>query len=219
MTLPDPELALAIVHAPARHRAALDALFGLDRQFGATLAQAREPMAAALRLAWWREALARLDTALPDAAAPPLLKALADAVMPYGIAGQALAALADPWEILLDPDPLSTGDLADYARGRAWLFVLAGKVLGAGDVLPRTGGEGWALADVARRLRDPAHAETARKLARERLEAALARPWPRAARPLGILVMLARADLTRATRIVGGPRRQLAMLRFALLGR
>src|ERR1700760_3804181 len=71
----DPDRRLALAYAPARARPALEALWRLDVTLGAVVARAREKMVARIRLAWWREALERLDAAPPPA--EPLLEALA----------------------------------------------------------------------------------------------------------------------------------------------
>lgn len=214
----DPERALALAYAPRGARAVLTALFALDTQFAATLRQASDPMVARLRLTWWREALARLDHAPPPGA--PLLAALARDVLPMGVRGAAMSAMAEGWDALLVPDPVGADDLAAYASGRGALFVMAGTVLGVADGRLATAGAGWALVDLALHMRDRATAAVARSLAAPLLEEALAVRWPRALRPLGVLAVLAARDLDReAPEPRAAPPRVLRMLRHRITGR
>lgn len=188
----DPEWALALSYAPADRRAGLAALFALDAALGQVLRTTREPMVGQMRLAWWREALAKLDTAPPPA--EPVLQALARDVMPFGVTGKALARMVDGWEPLLAT--IDAQAIADHARWRGEvLFEQGGVVLGAsGDPLAEAG-QGWALADLAGHLSDPAMAAQARAAAAPLLAVAAGRRWSRAGRTLGALVHIARLDL------------------------
>src|SRR5688572_12594424 len=91
--LPQPQR-LALTYAPARARHATEALFALDVRLAAILRARREPIAAQLRLAWWREMLARPTTEWPRG--EPVLDSLRDWRDPSG-----LAPLAEGWEALL----------------------------------------------------------------------------------------------------------------------
>jgi len=188
----DPERALALSYAPPDRRAGLTALFALDAALGHVLRTTREPMVGQMRLAWWREALARLDTAPPPA--EPVLQALAADVLPRGPTGDALAAIVDGWEMLFG----SIDELAIERHGQlrgVTLFEQAGVVLGcSGDPLADAGA-GWALADLAAHLSDPALATRARDAARPLLARATAQRWSRAGRALGALTHSARLDL------------------------
>ena len=79
----DPDRRLALAYAPAFARPALEALWRLDVTLGAALAAGREPMVSRIRLAWWREALERLDREAPPP--EPVLAALAAHVLPAGM--------------------------------------------------------------------------------------------------------------------------------------
>lgn len=217
--LDDPERQLSLAYAAPADRRALHALWSLDATFGATLAHARDPMTARLRLAWWSEALERLGTAPLADAAPPLLRMIAAELLPRGVDGAALAGMIDGWELLLDPDPLSDDDLRRYAEARGSLFTLAAVALGGGQAPVVAAGLGWALADLAGRVRDDALAVRARALAAPLLAEGLAAGWPRRLRALGMVALLARADLARPDRRRGAPGRVAAMLRFGAFGR
>ena len=78
----DPDRRLALAYVPAAARPAVEALWRLDVTLGAVLAAGREPMIGRIRLAWWREALEKLDREAPPA--EPLLQALAERVVPAG---------------------------------------------------------------------------------------------------------------------------------------
>lgn len=204
---PDPERALATAYAPAAVRPALSALWALDATLARIVATASEPMIGQMRLTWWHDALAALETAPPPA--EPVLRALAQAGL-----GRGLNEVVEGWEEMLDPER------DDRARERhadlrgAGLFAAAGRVLGIDGEPLSEAGKGWALVDLAR------HGEhTALPLAKGPL-AATAGYWRRSARPLGMLAKLARRDLAAgAPERQGAPRRLLAMAAHAITGR
>jgi phytoene synthase len=217
----DPERALALTYAPQSARGALHALWALDATLGGIVRSGTDPMVAQLRLTWWFEALVGLDTASPPA--EPILTALASEVLPTGVTGAALAVAIDGWEELLAPDPLDDDALLRFAGARATLtFVTAAAMLGHPDANGvAAAGQGWALIDLARHVRDPALAGRAQALAQDRLADA-PRYWPGDLRALGALAMLARGDaglpLDRLPPI-GAPRRIARMAWHRLSGR
>jgi len=212
----DRRLALAYVPAPARP--ALEALWRLDVTFAAILATARNRMAAQLRLAWWREALERLDR--EPAPPEPVLRALQAHVLPAGLGGAELAAMEEGWAVLLTEEPLGAVALNAHGHARgSRLFRLSARLLGNRDFPVDRAGALWALVDLARHSTDPAEARAALGAARQATERAR---WPRPLRPLGMLAMLARRDLERgadAGERQGGPARMWRMLRHRLTGR
>src|SRR3954466_6792638 len=105
----DPDRVLALSYIPAGPRQRLAALWGLDAALGAVLAGGREPMISRIKLAWWREALERLDR--ERAPAEPALQALANHVLPNGVSGAKLAAMVEGWEALLSPEALTAAEL------------------------------------------------------------------------------------------------------------
>lgn len=207
----DPERKLALAYVPGPRRPAVEALWRLDAALASILATGREPMISRIRLAWWREALERLDR--ERAPAEPVLQALAEHVLPAAIGGAELAALADAWESLLEPGPLTQSELGDYARRRSRLFALTARLLGGGDA----GGGAWALVDFARHCSSQAEARLALDLARSREGPDR---WPKRLRPLGMLDALARRDAGRGLPLErqGSPARMLRMLRHRLTG-
>lgn len=211
------ERALALSYAPAKRREALAALFGLDDALANVLRTTREPAVGQIRLAWWREALARLDSA--PAPAEPVLTGLAAHVLPLGVSGASLVPIVHGWEVLIEESRLDDAALRRYAGGRGQLFVAAGTVVDAvpADPLERAG-QGWALADLALNLRKTEEAGCARRIAAEYLPAG--RRWSRAARALGALAQLAQLDLAASSPPRhGAPHRVGRLLWLRLTGR
>jgi len=183
-------LILSYARAPAREGIA--ALLALDDTLGQILRTTREPLVGQMRLTWWHEALVALDGRTPPA--EPVLRGLAGHVLPAGVRGADLARMVEGWEALLDPLDRATVERAAAARGEA-LFGGLEQVLGVEDRCVAAAGRGWALADFARGLSDPALAEVAAAAARGVLDAALGERWPVRARAIGALVLAARMDL------------------------
>ena len=208
----DPERRLALAYVPAAIRPAIEALWRLDASLAAILATGTQPLISQLRLAWWREALARLDAT--PAPAEPVLQALASHVLPC-VSGAELAAMEEGWLILLSEDALGEGELAAYAARRGGLlFTYSARLLGAPDFPVAQAGALWALADLARHSRRNEPVKTSSPESQVK--------WPRRLRPLGMLAMLARRDLERhglASEKQVSPRRILRMLRHRLTGK
>jgi phytoene synthase len=218
MTALDPDRTLALAYVPSRRREALGALWRLDAALGAVLAGGREPAIAQIKLAWWREALARLDSA--PAPAEPVLQSLEQHVLPLGVAGNELAALEEGWAVLLTADALAEDELQAYGAGRgAAMFGLSARLLGREpDAGQLRAGEGWALADLARHSGEP-DAGAAMAAARDKFAGTR---WPRPLRPLGMLAVLAQRDAERGLEdieVQGSPGRMMRMLRHRLTGR
>lgn len=218
MTALDPDRSLSLAYVPAARRPAVEALWRLDATLSAVVSAGREPMIARIRLAWWREALDKLDREKPPA--EPVLQAAAARLLPAGIGGAELAGMEEGWAALLSPDPLTGDELAAYAAQRGGLlFRYTARLLGA--ELPAGGesaGGAYALIDLARHSADAGDAEAAVAAARA---ADWPRRWPPALRPLGMLAALARrdADPRRARwERQGAPGRMGRMLRHRLTG-
>ncbi len=208
------ERALAVGYASTAVRPGLDSLLALDETLGNIVRSTREPIVGQMRLTWWHQALTALDTAPPPA--EPVLQALAASVVPK-VAGTRLAAMIDGWEALLEPvlDDAAI-DLFAQMRGGA-LFDVMARLSGVDDPRVAVAGQGWALADLSRRISDPLLAATIGQRALARLDAALVGTWPRAARALGALALLARADLQGI--VAASPKRIGRILIHRLTGR
>lgn len=215
----DPDRALALAYVPADCRAAVEALWHLDAALSSVLSTGREPMISQIRLAWWRESLEKLDR--EPAPAEPVLRALAEHVLPGGVTGAELAAMEAGWTLLLSPEPLTAADLQLYASARGGLlFRATARLLGEPAPGPsvEAGGGAWALIDLARHSTDAPDAEAAAQTA-----AGIATwRWPPRLRPLGMLAILALRDAEPARprwEPQGAPRRMLRMLRHRLTGK
>jgi phytoene synthase len=207
----DPDRRLALAYVPAALRPAIAALWQLDASFASILATGTQPMISQMRLAWWREALERLDEAPPPA--EPVLQALAEHVLPV-VTGAELAAMEEGWLMLLSGEALTGDDLARYAQRRGGLlFAYSARLLGDVDFPVGRAGEVWALADLAR------HSRRADEVKTHPPESKM--KWPRRLRPLGMLAILARRDLERIGRKPekqGSPARMLCMIRHRIGG-
>lgn len=199
MSPPARDRDLVRLHWPVELRPAFDALFGIDDALAEVVVSATQPALAAVKLAWWREALERLDTAPPPA--EPHLQAAVAELLPRGISGVELAQLEDGWLTLVEEQP-------DRQRVRLRgerLFTLAARLLG------EEGDQGglWAEVDVARRLRRPM------PTASEPLSS------PRRLRPLTTLTALANRDVARGPQweSEATPSRAWTLLRHRLTGR
>ena len=217
----DPERALALDYATVELRSALHALFALDDAFGQVLRTTTEPMIGQMRLAWWHEALAKLDAAPPPA--QPVLQGLADAVLPRGVSGAALAELVTGWEALIEAETIDEAVMRAHADARGGgVFAVAAVVLGQSDARVAAAGRGWALADLSRHLSAAGAAARARALAEAALAEALAGAWPARLRPLGALALIARMNLKVAGDApipAGAPRRVARLMLHRMTGR
>ncbi len=217
----DPDRTLALSYVSAARRPALAALWRLDVALGAALQGGREPLISQIKLAWWRDSLARLDT--EKAPAEPVLQDVAAFVLPNLVSGEQLARMEEGWSVLLGQDPLGAAELEAYAVGRgARLFRYSASLLGypMGEVAT-CAGEGWALADLARNS-NPVDGRAALAAAAARLADIAAQRWPAPLRPLGMLAVLARRDARRGLEALerpGAPARMARMLRHRLTGR
>lgn len=215
ITVAQAERALALGYAPAPRRAGLAALFALDARLGDVVRATREPLVGQMKLAWWRDALIALDGDRPPA--EPILAGIAEAALPADLRGSELATIAAGWEHLF-ADPFGLAAVTAFARDRGGrLFDQAALLLTGGRHDVAGAGEGWAMADLAARLTDAELARQVRALARDRLAAAMDRPWPRALRPLGALALLARSDLDGGS--PGSPGRIARLAVHRLTGR
>ena len=216
MTELDPDRILALAYVPAAKRPAIEALWRLDLAFGSVLATASEPMLTRIRLAWWREALERLDREPPPA--EPLLEALAAHVLPAGVSGAELAAMEDGWDAIVSPGALSREELERYGRGRgARLFRLSARLLGDDAFAVDADGVRWALVDLARHSADAGEGEAAIAMARAQPDGG---KWPVPLRPLGMLATLALSDINKSNLgRLGSPYRMIRMVFHRATGR
>ena len=169
---------LVRLYWPDELRPAFDALFAIDDALGAVVASASQPALGAIRLAWWRDALERLDSSPPPP--EPRLQAVAAELLPRGVSGADLAEISEGWAALFEEERNAE---AIGARGTA-LFAVGATLLGAEHPALVEAGRWFALADAARRGFAPV------------LPAAITPlRFPRVLRPLTGLARLAVRDL------------------------
>jgi phytoene synthase len=213
----NPDVELALGSAPEAARPALRALWSLDAAFGKVLVTGREPMISRIRLAWWREALERLDREPPPK--EPVLHGAAACLLPAGIAGAELGAMEEGWLAILSDEPIESQALNVYAARRGGLlFTFAARLLHRSVRDAAAAGEAWALVDLARHSTEPHDIEAALSAAKQR---SLPSRWPRPLRPLGMLAVLADRDCRRGPTELeppGAPPRIARMLRHRLTG-
>jgi hypothetical protein len=77
---------LVRLYWPAELRPAFDALFAIDDALADVVASSTQPALEAIRLAWWREALERVDAGPPPP--EPRLQSVAAELLPRGIGGK-----------------------------------------------------------------------------------------------------------------------------------
>jgi phytoene synthase len=212
----DPDRILALSYVPGRRRAAVGALWRLDSALGAALAGGREPLIARIKLAWWREALERLDR--EPAPAEPALRDAAGHLL-AAVTGAELARMEEGWAVLPSSETLTAEDLRTYARARGGLlFRYTARLLGEDWDGLGPAGEAWALVDLARHCATTADSDVALAAARERR---LPRRWPVRLRPLGMLAALAARDAEPSRppwEPRGAPARMWRMLRHRITG-
>jgi phytoene synthase len=136
-----PPARLAIAYAPSNVRSAFALLLQIDQRFAEILRNAREPMIAQIKMAWWREAFASPAEARPTG--EPLLQALNEAGELIPVI--ALEALASAWEHLLGSELFSQDaiDAHAYLRADAIFQTYANWVGRRQDLRPI--GRNWAL--------------------------------------------------------------------------
>lgn len=115
-----PPARLAIAYAPSNIRSAFALLLHIDNRFAEILRNAREPMIAQIKMAWWREAFA--SPAEARSKGEPLLQALNE-VGEY-IPLSALEALVAAWEHLLGNERFSQELVDAHAELRAEAIFL-----------------------------------------------------------------------------------------------
>jgi len=136
-----PPTRVAIAYAPSDVRSAFALLLQIDNRFAEILRNAREPMIAQIKMAWWREAFASPAEARPKG--EPLLQALNE-VGEY-IPLSALEALASAWEHLLGNERFGQElvDVHAELRAEAIFLTYAGWMGTVQDMRPI--GRIWAL--------------------------------------------------------------------------
>lgn len=176
-------------------RGALTTALQLDRRLARIVARTTEPMLGQMRLAWWREALAKPVDDRPRG------DAVLDAIGIHWAGREAaLAAMVDGWEVLITAERLGPVEVEAFGAGRGAFFAAMGtNATPAQAERAAAAGFRWAIADAAASVSDPDERAVliAAGLARDDLRAR----WPKELRGLAVLEAMA----TRALRRGGQP--------------
>lgn len=200
---------LVRLYWPVELRPAFDSLFGIDDALADIVMSSTQPALGAIRLAWWREALERLDHGPPPP--EPRLQAVAAELLPRGVTGAMLAELEDGWAACLDEEP----DADRVGERGARLFRMGAWLLGGSDPLLAAAGRLFAFQQAGRlqmiAMRDPP----------PELQLLVRHRFPRRLRPLTGLARLAARDVKQAPSIepLATPGRAAALLSHRLSGR
>lgn len=197
---------LVRLYWPLELRPAFDAMFGIEDALLDVARTSTQPALGAVRMAWWRDSLERLDEHPPPP--EPRLQACTSELLPRGVRGARLAAIADGYLALFDEAP----DAARIAAAGAATFRCAAALLGAQDPLLEPAGSRHSAARAYRFGLLAAIPERGESLAGHRFAKAL--------RPLTGLARLATRDLRRGSDIEpeATPARAAALLAHRLTG-
>ena len=199
---------LVRLYWPVELRPPFDALLDIDDAMADVVAQSTQPALGAIKLAWWRERLLELDEG--KVPAEPRLQAAAEALLPRGVSGKALAGLEEGWAALFLPEPA----IEAVAESGARLFSLAAVLLGSSDPALAPAGRLFAAQNVRRRDLLPESIEAD-------LGGLVGHSFPRPLRPLTALAALAARDAKRGDVREGEatPARALTLLLHRMTGR
>ncbi|MET4133269.1 phytoene synthase [Porphyrobacter sp. MBR-155] len=206
-----PEADLALAWSPAKLRGPLTTAFQLDRRLARIVAHTTEPMLGQMRLAWWREALAKPPSERPRG------DAVLDAIAEHWAGREAaLIAMVDGWEVLVTAEQLGPLEVEAFGTQRAAFFnALHDDRSRVDHDSVAAAASRWAIADAAAGVSDGSE----RALL---IEAGLARAGeggrlPRELRGLAVLDALALRALRRGGRpLMEGRGASLAALRAAI---
>ncbi len=145
--LPELPLAqkLALPYSSKADRPVMHVFFALDARLGQIVLEAKEPMLAQLRLAWWRE---QLNLSAQDRPKGEPLLALISAHWQGEEA--ALAALVDGWETALEDGDAKLSGLEQLVAARSLGFAAIARLLGLPDhaEAAKAHGQYWAAGDL-----------------------------------------------------------------------
>ena len=197
---------LVRLYWPVELRPAFDALLKIEDALLDVVGTSTQPALGAVRLAWWRDALERLDRAPPPP--EPRLQACAQLLLPSGVGGKQLSAIADGYAALFDEAP----DPAIIEAAGAALFRCGATLLGTTDPKLTQAGGHYALAR--------AHRLGLLAVRGERRDGSTGHRFPAALRPFTALARLAERDLRRGVELEpeATPGRAAALLAHRLTG-
>ncbi len=211
--LPIPQR-LALAYGTRLTRSFAVPMLVLDQRLAQAIRQQNEPVLAQMRLAWWRDLLAKPHA--QRTSGDPLISKLETWLGEE----KGLIAMIDGWERLIAGNPLTHDCIRAFVKGRSEAFVGLARLVGALEyqAKARKAGELWALADLIANMSDPVEKEMAFSIAPEAGEGPDA--LPRSLRPLTVLAGLGDRSLANGGRaLLNGPVAGLAAVRLGLFGR
>ncbi len=207
------EAQLALAHSPPATREPLRIYLELDRRLARIVSVTTEPMLGQMRLAWWRDMLAK------DRDARPRGDAVLDRVGEHWRGEErALIELVDGWEEMLS-ETFERIQAEGFVAGRAAPFAVLARMadVGADADACLMAGRQWALADAASHIGEGAERDVLLDLARS--EPATT-GLPRSMRGLAVLEALARRSIARGgPPLMEGRGASLVAARAAIIGR
>jgi len=206
-----PEAELALAWSPPKVRAALTTAFQLDRRLARIAARTTEPVLGQMRLAWWRDALAK------PVGERPRGDAVLDAVgRDWAGREAALIAMVDGWEVLVTADQLGPSEIEAFGSRRGAFFgALSGDRSRADEDRVAASAFHWAIADAVLGVSDDA--ERALLIEAGLTRAGAGGRLPRELRGLAVLDALALRALRRGGRpLMEGRGASLTALRAAI---
>jgi 15-cis-phytoene synthase len=211
---------LALAYARGDSRDVLVLLLAYDSRLAAIISNGKEPLIGQMRLAWWRDVIAKPASSRPTG--EPLLAALS--TLAPSIAeqvGQAMLQLTDAWGALLAEDIWSAEVLDRHASDKAdAVFTHFADVVMPGRYdlqVVQAAGSYWTMATLLEQCRTEPHYDAVSA------QLAAMQPvyrMPRALRPLSVLAFAALQDQqSRASNTQNGPWQGLRLIFNALTGR
>ena len=193
------ERRLALAYASPRTKRLWLGLFAFDARLGTTVHKAVEPMLTQVKLAWWRDELAKPRS--ERRRGEPLLELLDE----WGDEAAGLVALVDGWELVLGESKIDSATALQFAEERARACLSLTDRLGVSSEGVAAAAQGWAFADLGRALAAPV------EFAWPRVS------LPREMRPLAVLYGLARRSRGQEA-LLSGPIAGLRAVGLGLLG-
>ena len=184
---------LIFAYAGAKDRRLYAAIFALDNRCAAILRATNEVMLGQMRLAWWRDVMAKPAEERPKG--DPVLAALAS-LETEGLDLANLVSVVNAWELLLVSEELTIDQAREYAEQRSFVFTAIAANIDTDmdkDAIEKSG-RFWALWDFARHASDDVMRSTLMEELSDQRHAILAFRLPKALRPLSILLRLAAND-------------------------
>lgn len=205
---------LALAHTDTADRDALRVVFELDSRLGRIVAGTTEPMLGQMRLAWWRDVLAKPPQEWPEGD-----QVLDGIKLHWKECHTLLLPLIDGWEHLLAEPPLAANAAVSFCEGRRDTLLAALQLDPTQSFhgAACNAGWNWALADLASKVSAVEERDLLIGLAAKATNAR--GRLPSKARGLAVLGALGRRAIKRGGRpLMEGRGASLVAMRAAITG-